>query len=350
MTETKALQSDALVLQQMKFGKIKILISIIVMIALAFSALLIGRYTLAPVETLKILFSPIFNIQGEWSEMTQNVVFRVRLPRICAAILVGGGLALAGTTYQGIFRNPLVSPDLLGISAGACVGAASAILMNMDNTGIQILALSGGLVAVFCSMLIPRMFKNESTLMLVLSGVIVSGFMNAIIGILKYIADTETQLPEIVYWQMGSLAATKPEQVLAVLPAMLISITILILMRWRVNILSLGDTEAATLGINLQITRTIFIIAATLLTGCAVCLSGIVGWVGLIIPHLTRLVVGQDNILTIPLSFFVGGSFMLIVDTLARTLIASEIPLSILTGIVGAPLFVWLLVKTKTRL
>ncbi len=338
------------VAHSIRLGNLKITLGVVLTVAAAFCCLFLGRYSLSPSDTVKILFSPLTGTYDTWSDMMRNVIFRVRVPRICADILVGGGLALSGATYQGIFKNPLVAPDLLGISAGACVGAATAILMDLSSVGIQVFALTGGLLAVFLAMMIPRMLKNDSTLMLVLSGVIVSGLMNAVIGILKYIADVDTQLPEIVYWQMGSLAGVTPEKVLSVFPAMLLSIIILILMRWRVNILSLGDTEASTLGINLRFTRTVLIIASTLLTGCSVCISGIVGWVGLIIPHLTRLIIGQDNVKLMPLSFFTGAVFMLFVDTLARTIITAEIPLSILTGVIGAPLFFWLLMKTRTRL
>ncbi len=333
-----------------RLGNFKITLGIILTVATAFICLVIGRYGLPITDTFKILLSPLTGSADTWPAMMYNVIFRVRLPRVCADILVGGGLALSGTTYQGIFKNPLVSPDILGISAGACVGAATAILLNLNSIGIQLFALAGGLLAVFLSMMIPRMLKNDSTLMLVLSGVIISGLMNAVIGILKYVADVYTQLPAITYWQMGSLAGITPEKVLSIFPAMLVSIIILILMRWRVNILSLGDTEAATLGVNLKVTRTILIIASTLLTGCSVCISGIVGWVGLIIPHLTRLIIGQDNVKLMPLSFFVGAIFMLFIDTLARTITSAEIPLTILTGIIGAPLFFWLLMKTRTRL
>ncbi|SHH85501.1 iron complex transport system permease protein [Sporobacter termitidis DSM 10068] len=333
-----------------KFGSVKLTLGVILTVIAAFCALFLGRYGLTPLDTLRILLSQVTGTADAWPAMTYNVIFRVRLPRVLADILVGGGLTLSGATYQGIFKNPLVSPDLLGISAGACVGAATAILMGLGSTGIQIYALAGGLLAVFLSMAIPRLLKNDSTLMLVLSGVIVSGLMNAIIGILKYVADVDTQLPEIIYWQMGSLANVSPEKVLSVFPAMLASVVVLFLMRWRVNIMSLGDTEAAALGVNIKVTRGVLILASTLLTGCAVCISGIVGWVGLIIPHLTRLIIGQDNVRLMPLSFFVGAIFMLFIDTMARIIIAAEIPLSILTGVIGAPLFFWLLMKTRTRL
>lgn len=327
-----------------------LLLAVLLTFSLAVLSLCVGRYTLHPMELFRVLLSRIFPIERTWPKMSENVVFRVRLPRVCAALLIGGGLSLSGASYQGIFRNPLVSPDLLGISAGACVGAAVAILLGRGSGGIQLLALIGGLGAVASSMLIPRILKNGSALMLVLSGVIVHGFMNAVIGILKYIADTETQLPAITYWQMGSLADSNPEKVLSVAPAMLLSAAAIIVLSWQVNLLSLGEAEASTLGVNIKAMRGVLILFSTLLTGCSVCIAGIVGWVGLIVPHLTRLLIGPDNTRLMPLSFFVGAGFLLLIDTLARTLSASEIPLSILTGAIGAPLFIWLLAKTRTRL
>ncbi len=223
-------------------------------------------------------------------------------------------------------------------------------MMNLSSGWVQIFALSGGLLAVACAMLIPWLLKNDSTLMLVLSGVIISGFMNAVIGVLKYMADSETQLPAITYWQMGSLSETMPESILSVAPAMVLSTAVLLHMSWQVNILSLGDTQAMSLGIRLSRTRTVIVTAATLLTGCAVCVSGIVSWVGLVVPHLTRLLLGSDNSRVMPASFLVGASFMLVIDTIARTLMSIEIPLSILSGFIGTPLFVWLLARTKAKL
>lgn len=322
----------------------------ILTIALSLAALCLGRYELSVVDVVKILLSPFFDLQRSWTDAMENVVFQVRLPRVCAALLVGSALSLSGTTYQGIFKNPLVSPDLLGVSAGACVGAALAILNGLEAGGIQLCALLGGLLAVAITTSIPKMLKNSSTLILVLAGIIVAGFMSSALGLLKYVADPETQLPEIVFWQMGSLATTSMADVIVVVPALLISMALLIAARWRINILSLGEEEASSLGVNTKVIRGLAVLCSTVATACAVCISGTVGWIGLVVPHLCRMLVGPDNTRVMPLSLFVGASFMLFVDTVARTLTTGEIPLSILTGFIGAPLYGWLLFKQRMKI
>lgn len=321
----------------------------ILTLALSVAALYIGRYDLSVIDAVKILFSPFIHFPQTWTDAMEVVIFQVRLPRVCSALLVGAGLALSGTTYQGIFKNPLVSPDLLGVSSGACVGAALAILNGLGSGGIQICALLGGLLAVLITTTIPKLMKNNSTLILVLAGIIVTGFMSSTIGLLKYMADPETQLAEIVYWQMGSLATTSMKDVVAVAPAMLITMVVLIAVRWQINILSLGDQEASSLGTNIKVVRGLAVLCATILTACAVCISGTVGWIGLVVPHLCRMLVGPDNTKVMPLSLFVGASFMLFVDTVARSATSAEIPLSILTGFIGAPLYGWLLFKQRMK-
>lgn len=323
---------------------------ILLTMALSLSALCLGRYDLSVINVVKILLSPLVDWQPTWTEAMAKVVFQVRLPRVCAALLVGAGLSLSGTTYQGIFKNPLVSPDLLGVSSGACVGAALAILKGLEAGGVQVCALLGGLLAVAVTTSIPKVLRNSSALILVLAGVIVAGFMSSALGLLKYVADPETQLPEIVFWQMGSLATTSLGDVLAVVPAMLVSMAVLIAMRWRINILSLGEEEAGSLGINTKVIRSLAVFCSTIATACAVCISGTVGWIGLVVPHLCRMLIGPDNTRVMPLSLLVGASFMLFVDTAARTLTTGEIPLSILTGFIGAPLYGWLLFKQRMKL
>ena len=333
------------------FGTGKLLIAIVVMLGIAFTALCIGRYRgTSPIDAIHVLLSLAFPIPETWDIVSYNVVVNVRLPRVLAAALIGGGLALSGATYQGVFQNPLVAPDILGVSGGACVGAALSILLGLSSVGTQVFALVGGLAAVALTLLIPRILKNNTTLMLVLAGVVVSGFANALIGILKYVADPETQLAAITYWMMGSISNASLERVGSVAPAMIVSIILLISLSWRVNVLSMGEAEAMTLGVNVRRSRTLLVVLSTLLTGCAVCISGLVGWVGLIIPHLTRLIIGTDNTKLMPIAFFLGASFMIVVDTCARTLTGSEIPLSILTGLIGTPLFIWLLYRTKVKL
>ena len=250
--------------------------------------------------------------------MAQNVILEVRLPRILGALLVGASLAVAGAAYQGIFRNPLVSPDLLGVSSGACIGAAAAILAGWGAFGVQGAAFAGGLGAVACTVTIPKLLKRDSTITLVLSGIIVGGFCGSILGLVKYLADPETQLPEIVYWQMGSLAKVDYGALASIAPVMVVSMTAVLVMRWRINVLSLGDHEAKALGVNLKVERGVVIFFATLLTASAVSLAGTIGWVGLVIPHLARFVVGPNASRSIPVACLMAAGFMLVVDTLAR--------------------------------
>lgn len=280
-------------------------------------------------------------------EMLTNIIFNLRLPRIAAAILVGAALAAAGTVFQGIFRNPLVSPDLLGVSGGACVGAATSILLGVGIFGIQAASFLGGLIAVIMTMTLPKLVRQDSNIILVLSGIIISGFMGACLGLLKYIADPETELAEIVYWQLGSLARAEPANLMVLTPIVLITLGVLFAMRWRINLLSLGELEAKLAGANVRLERNIMVVCATLLTASAVCISGTIGWVGLVVPHLARMFVGDNNLRTFPISIITGSLFLLLIDTLARNLYQQEIPLSILSGFIGAPFFAWVLVKQR---
>ena len=283
---------------------------------------------------------------GAASNIT-NVIENLRIPRIIAAILVGAALSVSGAAYQGVFKNQLVSPDLLGVSAGACVGAATAINFDLSLFWVQAFAFGFGLAAVAITLAIPKMMGRTSTLMLVLSGIIVSGLMGSIIGFLKYVADPETKLPDIVYWQLGSLAKLDSDNLKYIAPVMIICAILLIAMSWRINLLSLGDESAARLGVNVSFERAVIIICATLLTACSVCISGIVAWVGLLMPHLARMLVGANNIKSMPASIFMGAIFLLFVDTLARSISVSEVPLGVLTGFIGTVFFVWVLWRNK---
>ena len=284
--------------------------------------------------------------EGAASNIT-NVIENLRIPRIIAAILVGAALSVSGAAYQGVFKNQLVSPDLLGVSAGACVGAATAIIFDLSLFWVQVFAFGFGLAAVAITLAIPKMMGRASTLMLVLSGIIVSGLMGSIIGFLKYVADPETKLPDIVYWQLGSLAKLDSDNLVYIAPVMIICAILLIAMSWRINLLSLGDESAARLGVNVSFERAVIIICATLLTACSVCISGIVAWVGLLMPHLARMLVGANNIKSMPASIFMGAIFLLFVDTLARSISVSEVPLGVLTGFIGTVFFVWVLWRNK---
>ena len=308
-----------------------------------------GRYPLAVGELLQVLGSRIVKSEMTWSKNVDTVVWAIRLPRMCAAFLVGAGLALSGATYQGIFQNPLVSPDLLGVSAGACVGASIAILCKLPSGMIQLLAFGGGIAAVAFTNLIPVLFCNKSNLMLVLAGIIVSGFFNSAQGLLKYVADPDTQLAQITYWTMGSLAKVSASNVLAVTPVMLIAMAILLFLRWRINLLAIGEAEAHALGVQVGKLRGISIVCATVLTASSICIAGTVGWIGLVIPHLGRLLVGADNKYLLPASLFMGGGFLMLIDTCARNISGSEVPLSILTGFIGTPVFLWLMMRQRAK-
>ena len=322
----------------------------IMLLVLILICLCLGKYSLTPVDCIKIIFGNIFPIEQSWSVMDENILLGVRLPRVLATIMVGSALALAGAVYQGIFKNPLVSPEFLGVSSGACVGAAIAILMAGTALLIQVSAFIGGIVAVGLTLLIPRFLKSDSNIMLVLSGIIVSGAMSSVFGFIKYIADPETQLAAITYWQMGSFAYVDIKNLLGVLPLTVIAAVVLLLMSWWVNVLSLGEKEAQTLGVNIRVMRGICIVCSTVLTAGAVCISGTIGWVGLVIPHLGRMIAGSDNRRLLPAACLIGGMFLLLVDTVTRIIGPAEMPISILTGIIGAPFYAWLLYKQRMSL
>lgn len=312
-------------------------------------SLSLGRYSNDPSKVLNVLFSRLgANVNVD--PAMESIIFNVRLPRILASVMIGAMLSLSGAVYQSVFRNPLVSPDLLGVSSGAAVGAAGAILLGAGLITRQLFAFIGGMTAVLITSLVPRILRNRSNMMLVLSGIIVGGFLSSVLAIMKFVAEEQTELSSIVFWQMGSLSSILGRELLAILPIFLICSSLLLLLSWRINILAFGDLEARTLGVNVRQVRSIVIICASLLTASAVSISGTIGWIGLVVPHLGRLVVGSDNTRTMPLAILIGALFMLLIDTLARTVSNVEVPLSILTGFVGAPLYAFLLYKQKTRL
>ena len=321
-----------------------------VTLVLFMAGLTTGRFHVPVTETTRILASRLIQLEKTWTPQMENVILKIRLPRLLGAMLVGGALALSGAAYQSVFRNPLVSPDLLGVSSGACVGASAAILMHWGALAIQLSALSIGLLAVAITTAIPGFFKNGTTPMLVLSGVIVSGFMTSLQGLMKYFADPLDELPSIVFWAMGSLGSVSGGEIRAIGPAVTIVMIALIMIRWRINLLGLGDNEAKSLGVNVKKLRGVIIVCATLLTAGGVCMSGTIGWIGLVIPHLGRIIAAHDNKRLIPASILLGAAFTVAVDTCARNLTSSEIPLSILTGMIGTPLFVWLLFAQKTTI
>ncbi len=311
------------------------------LIVLAFGAVLIGPYGLSPGQVVLALL-------GQGDPQAQIVVWHIRLPRVGAALLVGAALAAAGATYQALFRNPLVSPDILGVSAGAGLGAVAGIFLSLPVAAIQGAAFVGGMAAVGIVMLVGAMVRNaDQTLTLVLLGVVVGALAGAATSLLKVMADPYDQLPAITFWLLGSLAAITTRDILPALPMVLMGLLPLALLRWRINVLSLGDEEARALGVEAGRTRLVVIAAATLITASVTALAGVVGWVGLVIPHIARMLVGPGFGRLLPTSVLIGAGYLLLVDTLARTIAAAEVPLGVLTAVIGAPFFVWLLARGR---
>jgi len=333
--------------------KVLLVILISVLLALFVVTITIGRYDLGINEVFLILISRIFSflpIPQTWTAMSEIIVFQVRLPRIIGAMLIGAALATAGATYQGLFRNPMASPDFLGVTSGASIGAALAIVLELSFLHVQIFALIGGIIATSITVSIPKLLRNDSTIVLILSGIVVSGLFRSGMSFMRYIAEPQTALPAIVFWQMGSLARINSFEVIAISIPMIICFIIVMGISWWINIMSLGEVQSAVLGANYKFYRRIGILASTVLTVLSVAVAGEVGWIGLAIPHLSRLLVGVDNKKLMPVCMLTGAMFMLIVDTFARSLTTSEIPLGVLTGFIGAPFFILLIYKQKTML
>ena len=322
----------------------------VVLLVLILVSLCMGKYSISPIECMEILFGKLFDMSPTWNGMDENILLGVRLPRTLATVIVGATLALSGAVYQSVFKNPLVSPDFLGVSSGACVGAAIAILMSMSAMLVQVFAFLGGILAVGLTIVIPKILRSDSNVMLVLAGIIVGGAMSSSLGFIKYIADPETQLAAITYWQLGSFAYVDSMAIIGILPLSIIATIILLAMSWWINVLSMGEQEARSLGANVALLRGLCIVCSTILTAGAVCISGTIGWIGLVMPHFGRMMVGSDNRNLLPACCFVGGIFMLVVDTVTRIIGPAEMPVSILTGIIGAPFFAWLLYRQRMNL
>lgn len=316
------------------------------LLLLMLAALAVGKYPLGLLEVARVLLD---RLSGETGGVAQTVVLDVRLPRVLAAMLVGAALAAAGATYQGMFRNPLVSPDILGVSSGAGLGAVLAIFLALPAMLIQLASFVGGLLAVAIVYSIARAVRSvhEEVLVLVLAGVIVGALFGAGVSLLTYLADPYDQLPAITFWLLGSLASARPEDLWAAVPSLLFGLIPLVLLRWRVNLLSLGEEEARALGVDTTRLRAVLIAAATLMSAAAVSLAGIVGWVGLVIPHIARLIVGPNYDRLLPAAMLLGAAYLLLVDTLARGIAQVEIPLGVLNALVGAPFFLWLLARSR---
>ena len=304
----------------------------------AFCSLFLGRYTITPTDVLNILFTKITGTAEKSADL--NVVWDIRLSRVLLNIIVGAGLSASGTAFQAIFQNRLVSPDILGVSNGAGFGAALAILLA-GGTAVSLtgFAFAFGLLSVFLTFTLSKFKNSSSVLAMVLAGVIVSSVFNALISLIKLVADTESELPAITYWLMGSFASATFNKVLLAGVPVAVGLTILLLMRWKLNLLSMGDEEAYTLGINPSKNRLVIIAASTIITAACVTVTGIIGWIGMILPNLCREFISADNQQLLPATCIAGALFMVLVDLLARCVTPGEIPIGILTALVGAPVF-----------
>jgi len=309
----------------------------------------LGRYPISSRELFGMLFSRVMEIEPFWSAQMETILWNIRLPRILLACMVGACLSGAGAAYQGIFHNPMASPDVLGASAGASFGAALAILLGASHGGIVCAAFAGSLLCIALVWMIGRMSRGKQVLSLILAGMMVSSLFQAGTSCVKLVADPGNQLPEITYWLMGSLSGARMSDIAFALIPMTAGMVPLLLLRWQLNILTLGDDEARTLGVNAGAVRLVVIVASTLLTASAVAVSGTIGWIGLVVPHLVRRLTGNDYHYLMPASVAGGALFLLLVDNVSRNLLATEIPLGILTAFVGAPFFLWLIVRKGER-
>lgn len=335
--------NDVIIKEKRKYIILLISLSIILVISI-FISLCIGRYSIKLSEIISFLLNKSIN------QTSYNVIKKLRIPRILVSICVGCSLSLSGTIYQSLFNNKLVSPDLLGVSHGASVGACFAILLGLSNAMISILAFVMGFIAVILSLLIARIIKNKSNIVLILSGLAVGGLMSSLVGLMKYLADSEMKLAEMTYWLLGDLSGAKMLDFYILFSVLIICSIITIIWSYKLNIVSLGYKEAKSLGVNYKLTMIALIVIATALTAVSVSISGTISWIGLVIPNIVRLIVGSNNKKVVPVSMLVGSIFMIIVDTLARSISPNEIPLSIITGIIGTPLFIYAIYHRRKEL
>lgn len=308
----------------------------------------LGRFPVGPGELGRLIWAGLSGQESGLPPQVETVIWNIRGPRVIAALLCGAALAVAGTAFQGLFRNPLVSPDILGASSGAALGAVIGIYFSLGIIGIQFAAFAGGLVAVGAVYAIGSgLRRGDPVLVLVLTGVVVGSLLGAGIGLVKYWADPYNQLPAMTFWLLGSLAGTAKPDLVPLLGPVLLGSAVLVALRWRMNAMSLPEEEARALGLNTGPLRVAIVAAATLVTAASVAAAGIIGWVGLVVPHLARFLVGPDFGRLLPTAAILGGGYLLIIDTLARTVGPVETPLGILTAVIGTPFFIWLLASAR---
>lgn len=331
-----------------KRGAIWITILSVGLAALFLLSFAIGRYGVPITQVVRILLGRFFVLEQTWTASMQAVVLHIRLPRIALACLVGGSLALAGTAYQSVFQNPMAAPDILGASSGACFGAALALLLGLSGMSVTMTAFAFSLLTIVLVYLVSTKTRGSRRISMLLVGVMIASLFSSGTSYIKLVADPNNELPAITYWLMGSLSGARESDVLFALLPMLIGALPLFLLRWRVNILTLRDEEAASLGVNVGALRLIVVFCATFLTAASVAASGMIGWVGLVIPHMSRKLVGNDCWYLLPVSALMGAGYLLLVDNLSRCLLATEIPIGILTAWIGAPFFLILMTRRET--
>lgn len=314
------------------------------LIVLFFVSMCLGRYYISIADIIRYFtYQPI-------DKVAARVIEYLRIPRTLIALLIGCSLAVSGAIYQSAFNNKLVSPDLLGVSSGASVGACLAILIGFSSALISLFAFIFGFAAVTLTMLISKAFKNKSNIILILCGLAVGGLMSSLVGLMKYLADNELKLAEMTFWLLGDLSNVTIKDFWIMLPITVIGCALAIILSWRLNIISLGAKESKSLGVNYKVTMVLLIIVATALTAASVAIGGTIGWIGLVIPNIVRLLVGSNNKKVIPISILLGAIMMIIVDTIARTIAPNEVPLSIITGILGTPVFIFAIFKRRREI
>lgn len=332
------------------YKKIIIILSVILAAGIILSFTL-GRYPITLKELISVLLSKIkfLNIEQFWEDRVERIIFNVRFPRIIISCLVGCCLAASGASYQGVFQNPMASPDILGASSAAGFGAALAIILELPSSMVTLFAFVASLVCVLLVIFVSERAKGKKVTGLILAGIMMSSLFSAATSYLKLVADPNSQLPEITYWLMGSFNGAKKSDVAFAIIPMVIGLVPLLILRWRINILTMGDDEARTMGVNAKAMRLVVILCSTLITAASVAVSGVIGWVGLVVPHLARRLVGNNFKYLMPVTMLFGAIFMLIVDNLCRNLTTTEIPIGILTAFVGAPFFIYLITREGER-
>ena len=310
----------------------------------------IGKYPITPGELLRVFFGKIIGAAPTWTNEVELVIFKIRMPRVLAGAVIGAGLSAGGAAYQGLFRNPLVSPDVLGASAGAGFGAAIAIYLGLNYAIVSASAFAFGIIAVGAVYLISTRARRSQTLGMVLSGIMISSLFTSATSFIKLIADPGNVLPAITFWLMGSIAGVRENRLVWAAIPILGGMLLLLALRWKLNLLTTGEDEARSMGVNTKVMRILIVASATLITSACVAISGQIGWVGLVIPHFARMLVGYDYRVMMPVSMLMGASFMMLVDNLARSVVTAEIPLGILTAFVGAPFFLYLILDRGRHL